>query len=653
MLRTLQTNFTGGMVSENARERLDLGVWKNSVALAENVRIHPQGGCDRRPGLAHVDNNAGNGWTTNQSYQIEPFVFSGDQQYVFVFMGGLINVYYKQSRTILQQISTPWPNGVIAANELSITQSYDTMVVCHKDYQTKVIRRTTSGLFTIDNMAFSQYIDDSGNGGQRPPFHKYALGHVAMWTDGASNSDITGTISLFTSDPVFEAGHLNTWINLKGHLIFLTAINNAGYALGITTSLIEEWETHTANWQEQAFSAVHGWPRCCVRHEQRLWLAGGRDLPGTIFGSNVLDPFNFWVGNGFPTDAIKYTADADRVAEIRRMVSYNHLQIFTADGEFYAPTPQNGALTGGNMSVLQSSAYGIANAPAIRFDQTTIFISRAAGAIREFVYDGIAGAYSADALTFMAKDLLVGPIDIDAAMETDFAQEALGLISNSDGSIAVLSKVRKENVGAWMKWTTQGIIRRVGVVQREIWAIVDRFIPGIGYQRGLEVFDATRRLDFSAYFSSSTPATAWGWGYIAGLTVHARSGDLYLGQFTADSSGYIHLPVAVLELEVGFNFTPQIQPLVQEVPLPDGLSWGQPKRVVSTTASVTQTISLTIDRDAMPVGNAALDPGLAPDRFTGKFKSWRLGWGTEEAPVITSPYPLPFYLRALSTEVEV
>ena len=652
MIRTLQTNFTGGVVSSDARERLDLQVWKNSLQQADNVRIHPQGGLDRRPGLAMVDNSAGNGWTTNRSYQIEPFIFSSEQQYVFVFYGGYINIYYKDSRTILQQLAVPWPDSVIANNELSIVQSFDTMVVFHKDYRPQRIVRVPAGVFSCSGLVYSQFNDGHGNV-QRPPFHKYALGHVAMWTDGEDNSPVTGTMQCFTSDPVFEAGHVNTWINLKGVYLYVVGVMDAGWAIVIATSKIAEWETHTIDWQEEAFSSVHGFPRCGVRHEQRLWMAGGRDLPNTIFGSTTYDPFNFYLGQAQATDAIKYTADADHVGEIRRMVSYNHLQIFTADGEFFAPTPESGALTPTNISVRNSSSYGIANAPAIRFDQSTIFLSRAAGAVREFVYDGTAGAYSSDALTFMAGDLIRDPIDIDAAMETSFAQEALGIVTNRDGSLAVLSKVRKENVGAWMTWRTDGIIRRIGVVQREIWAIVDRFLPGIGYQRGLEVFDPNFRLDFARRGTNPVPTTGWQWPSLAGMTVHLRSGDLYLGTVQAGNAGEIRTPVAVADLEAGLNFTPLVQPMVQEVPMPDGLTWGQPKRVCSTTISVRGTLSARIDRTRLPVGNASHDPGLAPDRFTGKFKAWRLGWGADEAPLITNDFPLPFYLRAISMEVEV
>ena len=96
----------------------------------------------------------------------------------------------------------------------------------------------------------------------------------------------------------------------------------------------------------------------------------------------------------------------------------------------------------------QQSGCGIANADARRFDQTTIFISRAANAVREFVYDDLQQSYTADALTFMARISVRNPVDLDVAIETETAQEALCIITNADGTLAVLSKVRRGRMSA-------------------------------------------------------------------------------------------------------------------------------------------------------------------------------------------------------------
>ena len=655
MIRTLQTNLTGGVISADARERLDLAVWKNSVAELTNLRVHPQGGASRRPGLAFVDHNPAHHLHRELAYQIEPFIFADGQEYVFVIGAGYVGIYFRQARSRFMELGAPWSEAVIRNNELSIVQAYDTMLLFHKDYETRRITRNSAGTFEMSTLQWSPW-NDGTQTVVRPPFHKYALGHVTMWTDGGENSPTTGTLNVNTSDPFFQAGHIGTFVNLKGHYIYIADVITSVLAIGILQSAaIPEWETHTINWQEQAFSPVRGWARTGCLHQQRLVIGGGRDIPNVIWASTTYDPFNFYLGTAQPTDAIKYMAAADRIAEIERMVSYTHLQVYTADGEFFVPTPEGQALTPTTFSLRQQSGYGIAHAPAIRFDQSTIFISRAANAIREFVYDGQQLAYSSDALTFMAKDLVRFPSDIAASMETQFAQESLALVMNYDGTLAVLSKVRKENVGAWMLWTTNGVIRHVGVINREIWALVWRWHPEINdWRMTLEVFDPNYRLDFSVRKTSATPTTTWSFPSLAGQAeVHLRSGDLYLGTVSMSGSDIVTTPIAVSDLEAGLAYSCSTTPLVQEVQKPDGLSWGEPRRICSTTVSLVDSIGGDIDGDSLPFDNAEHDPGKAPDRFTGKFQSWRLGWGISEAPVIRQDKPLPFHIRAIGMEVEI
>ena len=250
----------------------------------------------------------------------------------------------------------------------------------------------------------------------------------------------------------------------------------------------------------------------------------------------------------------------------------------------------------------------------------------------------------------MAKDLIRNPQDLDVAIETEIAQEALCIITNGDGTLAVLAKVRKENVGGWMLWTTAGTFKACGVVEREIWAVVERD-PGT---RWLEVFDRNYRLDFAKKLAAGSATTSWGpFPNHIGKTVDACAGDLYLGQFVVPPGGMLTTDIAITEIEVGFTFTPLIQPLVQEVQMPDGISWGLPKRNVSVTVALVDTLSAKVNNDHIPTSNASQDPGLAPDRYTGKFKSWLLGIAADQAPLITAPLPLSFNLTTIQTEVEV
>src|SRR4029077_12501841 len=112
------TNLTGGAVSSDAKDRLDLAVWKNSVRRAENVSIKPQGGATRRLRMAIVDS-----LPASLSYQIEAFTFSQAQSYVFVFSNTRVDVYNKVTRVgVASYLGMPWVDAQIANRELVVVQ---------------------------------------------------------------------------------------------------------------------------------------------------------------------------------------------------------------------------------------------------------------------------------------------------------------------------------------------------------------------------------------------------------------------------------------------------------------------------------------------------------------------------------------------------
>jgi hypothetical protein len=134
MLRTLQTNMTGGAISADAKDRLDLAVWKNSVRRAENVSIRPQGGATRRLGMEVVSN-----LLSGIAYQIEAFTFSQNQSYVVLFHAGTVDFYNRQTRQYVMSLGGPWTEGHIANHELVVVQSFDTMFVFHSSFNTMQI----------------------------------------------------------------------------------------------------------------------------------------------------------------------------------------------------------------------------------------------------------------------------------------------------------------------------------------------------------------------------------------------------------------------------------------------------------------------------------------------------------------------------------
>lgn len=649
MIRAVQTNFTSGMLDPTLQDHVDLQVYRNGARRIVNCRLLPQGGATRRSGTQAV------AALSKPDYQIEGFIFSDDQAYAFLFYDGGVEIWDKITRTYLTFIVGPWTAAHIASGQLRAEQQLDKMIVSHGDFETRVITRVGFASFTIDTFRWSA---DGNTGISFQPYHKYAAGSVSMRV----SSPEVGPAQAEMSNPHFVPGHVG--LKFRYRKKQLTVVNYISPTLVDVTvdeklyftsggGLVADHD-YDYDWDEQAFSPIRGYARCFCLHLQRLWVGGGRDAPNTVWGTSLDDPFSMNLGTGADDDAIKYTIYSRRVASIVSMVSNVYLQIFTTHGEFYVPKPDSNALTPATFSIELQSGYGCNQLQAKQFDQNTIFVTRKALGLREFIYDAVQASYSSDALTFMSKQLLTGPIDLDVQMEGEGEeQESRAYISNVDGTIAVLSKVKKENIAGWSYWTTQGKFQRLGVIDSEVWATVQRTINGIT-KTYLEVFDNRHRMDFATDMSGSS-SVVWGpFNLHKGAVVHVVSDSLYLGEFLVDATtGMITLPLAVSSVEIGFNVVPKIIPLQQHVQMPDGITIGEPKRYVSVAAQLVDTVSCQIKNRVLSLEDQGSDPGVAPEPYTGDFHVFLLGWGIRNSVTIQAPLPLPFTINSLMTELEV
>lgn len=636
-LRTVQTNFTSGMLDAKVRDHIDLQAYRNGAKLIRNCRQLPQGGVTRRDGglaLALLEHD---------DYQVEPFIFSGSQAYVFLFRHHAVDIWNKITRLPVTTVEGPWTAAQIEAGEVRVTQQLDKMIVAHPDFETRIITRTGASTFSLSTFRWSRSSDGTVI---HQPYHKYAASTVKM----SLSATAVGPAVATTTNSFFESEHVGLKIRYRKKQMTVVSLIDATQA-NVTIDEVLPSMTADYDFDEQAFSALRGWARCFCLHQQRLWVGGGRDVPNQVWGSTIPDNFSMDLGTGEDDEAIKYGIYADRVAEIVSMVSNDFLQIFCKHGEFYVPEPDSKALTPATFSIKPQSKFGSANLQARVFDGSTIFITAKAQGLREFIFDALQTSFASDALTFMSKSLLSGPRDLDVQMEGEGEeQESRAYVSNEDGTIAVLSKVRKENISGWSYWNTEGLYRRLGVIDSEVWAVVSRTVNGTTGTY-LEVFDSDCRLDFSA-LASGAAATEWGpFDLHKGQEVHMRSGDLYLGTATVDGDGMVETPIAVSELEIGLAYESEIQPLEQQVNQPDGITMGEPRRYVSLTAHLVDTIACRIKNRDLELDQD--DPDVAPERYTGKFRAMLTGWGSAIDVSIKGSYPLPHTINALTIEVEV
>ncbi len=628
-LRINKTNFTAGEISPDLLGRGDLRAYENGANLLKNVFVNPTGGLSRRPGLRYISTISGPG-------RLVAFEFNTEQIYLLVFTDRKLSVY----RDDIQVASAraPWTESQLA--QISWVQSADTLLVTHPDTQPRKITRTSETAWTVSVWS---YVEKAGRILQ--PFHKFA-----QTTATLSTSARRGSITVTANTDVFVAAHVGTRFRITNKELEITRVISATVARALvketlpSTSAVEDWE-------EQAFSAVRGWPVSVCFHQDRLVIGGSRDLPNRLWLSKSSDIYNFDLGQGLDDAAIDFAILSDQVNAVRAVFSGRHLQVFTSGAEWMV---SGDPLTPENIQLHRQTRIGSPidrTVPPRDVDGATLFVPRDGNGLREFLFADVEQAYQAHDLAMLAKHMVNNPLDQDY----DTTRRLLHLVLQ-DGTLSTVTVFRAEQVTAWSRQQTSGLFRSLCVTGDDTFVLVER--------RGswfLEKFDQDVCTDSALVGTSETAKLTWvGLNHLDGETVAIRS-DGAVHESRKVSRGRIALDYPSTNIEAGLAFAHCIEPLPPTIQVGGGPVQGRRLRPVSHTFRLLRVTSLRLDTGQgfidVPfrrLGAQTLD--TAPKPFTGDRTIRAFGWrgsGIEPLWRIENDAPLPFNLLSVSSEVSI
>lgn len=633
-----QTSFQAGEIDPLARGRMDIKNYYQGAETLRNVSQLVQGGVRRRPGSWYIDT------VDADAGRLEPFIFNDEQGYLFLFVDTKLLVYSTAGALLTTVASCAWTEAMLP--RLSVAQRGDTMIVCHKDLAPQKIVRTGASSFTVSAYAF----DDAQAGQPRyQPYYKFAAAAVTLTPAATTGSNVVVTASAAT----FASGHNGTIIRIGKKECLVTEFTDTTHVKVTVRETLASTNAN-ADWDEQAFSAVRGYPRSCAFHEDRLWFGGSRDYPHGIWGSKVGAYFNFGLGTNLDTEGIWVAIGAEQVAEVRNMVSFRHLLLFTDTGEYYIPTDPNKPITPTTISIRRQSPYGCASVRPEPFDGAVAFVQKTGTAIREMVFAELQQAYTANSLSVLASHLIDTPVDMAVLNGTVLAPEQYLFVVMEDGSMALLHSNRSEQVTGWTKWTTEGSWTNVCAVYDFVFTLVERTIDGVDYLM-LELLDYDLLLDCAAQDTSGSPTQNFsGFDHLNGETVAITTGTYSLGT-AAVSSGNITSPKATTELTAGLDFTPIVKPMPVQVKIQgdSGYVISLKKRVVRSTLLVKDSLRFTVNGVPFYFRSAQDDFSEAAPLRTGAFPFRNLGWDEFGQVTVTQDQPGPLILLALENEVIV
>jgi len=649
----LQTNFAVGEIDPLLRARIDLKQYYNALQTARNVVIQPQGGAKRREGLRYItslDSGAANG------VRLIPFEFNSDDSYMFAITPGKLYVF--RDGALITNINSSG-NNYLAISEitaamlpqLKFAQSADTIIFVHEDLEPlQLVRGANNASWTKSNVSFTER-----------PYYAYTLSTSNPGAQITPNAT-SGNIKITANAGVFSSGNVHQYINITssfGRLRIVEFVSSTVVKTVAETPLFNTDAIASGGWQleaghELAWSNTRGWPKAITFHEGRLWLAGAKSLPSTVWASRVNDFFNFDKGEGLDDAGLEATLSTSTLNSVTAIFSGRDLQIFTTGGEFYVPQGLQEPITPANFIVKIATRNGSkADVPIVGVDSGTLFIQRKGKSLNELAFTDSELAYNTNNVSMLSGHLFKSPVDmaIRRATSTD-ESDRLMIVNSTDGSLLVFSLLRSQEVTAPAEFTTDGDFKAVGVDIDTIYTIVKRTVNNAA-QYFVEYFDNTLTLD-SAVSASAVAANATV-AHLDTKTVKVILDGIVQPDETVSSNVVTFDRNSATTWQVGLNYEVEIKTMPVEPQIQSGSLRGFKKRILEVNAEVFETQALTINGELVSFrqfGQNNLDAAVTP--FTGiKTIGPLLGFDKEGAITLKQTVPLAMTVLALDFKISV
>jgi len=405
---------------------------------------------------------------------------------------------------------------------------------------------------------------------------------------------------------------------------------------------------------EDVWSSSKGWPRTVTFHEGRLYFGGSKSRPSTIWGSKINIFYDFVPVESLDDDAVEATLDTSSLNVIVDMISGRDLQVFTTGGEFFVPQGGTDPITPLTLAFKAVSRNGTKPGTRVQaLESGSVYIQRLGKSINEFLFSDTQATYVTQRISLLAGHLLKTPtrMTLRRANSTDEG-DLLLMANDADGSIAVFSVMRSQQITAPSEYTTDGTFLDVQVDVSDIYVVVKRTFNGTA-RYFVELFREGLFTDCA--FTGGAASGASSLPHI-GKSLNVITDGVPQSNETVSSGGSVTFDRAsTSSYEVGLPFTVYAKTMPVEIRLQTGTRTAFKKRIVEINAIVDDTQHLELNNNPVPFrsfDNPLLDAPVP--EFTGiKRVNGVLGYSREQAIEISQSLPLKMTLLGLEYKVAV
>lgn len=676
------TNFTAGEISPRLAGRTDLSKYFNGCRTLENFHVHPHGGTSRRPGFRFVAESLGR----DAPVLLIPFEFNAEQTYVLEFaedQAGRGRMRVFSGHGVVLSGGTEYVRDIPYAaeefDELRYAQSDNSLILVHPDHPVREMTRVDHDDWALEEMAFIGRPEAWAEGDYPSAvcFYEQRLVLAATRTSPATLwLSRTGEFTDFRLKT--REVPLDGWRDLEitdGNGDGLrdgsagdTLILRAGAGFEAQDALKGQQPDGATRYYRykggKNFSAVNSTITVTfAAAPEDNQIEAVRDEDG-VLNEDAWDCFEVGDRTDAPAgeaplddDAIEVTLSGRQANGIEFIVPRRSLWIGTAGGEWTLSASSSGPLTPENVKAAQEGTSGASATRPESVGFATLYIQRAGRKIREMSYRFEADAYVSKDLTLLSEHITEGGL-----IQLAYVQEPDSILYGvrGDGVLVALTYVPDQEVAAWSRIVTDGVVERAATVYNdagkrdELWIAVVRTVNGEP-RRYIEYLEAPFNgtvedaffVDSGLTYRGEPTDTVSGLDHLAGRTVSVLADGTVQADRTVAEDGTLALDRPASVIHAGLPYGSVLQPMRLDAGSPRGTAQTKKKRITKVAARFHNTLGGLIGPDVSrlePVyfRSPATPMGQSPGPFCGdKIVNFPKGWGRDGLLTIVQRQPLP------------
>ena len=556
--------------------------------------------------------------------------------------------------------STLTPSAVSGNVTLTASTTHHDSGTLQAGTSTTVTLKSTAS--AVDDIYNGMYVNITGGtgSGQTRLIEDYN-GTTKVATVGEAFTVTPNGTSTYTTT-TFSALSVNQYINAQPQgrarivrYVSATVVEAVTEYPFFNTTAIDAGRWELEHGYVDVWSSTNGWPRTVTFHEGRLYFGGSKSRPSTVWGSKIGLFFDFVPSESLDDDAVEATLDTNDLNVIIDIVSSRDFQVFTTGGEFYVPQQGTDPITPLTFTFKNVSRNG--SKPGTRVQSVesgSVYIQRQGKSLNEFVFSDTQLTYITQRISLLAGHLLKSPQRIALRKSSSTDESDLLLMTNtSDGSMAVFSIMRSQQITSPSEFTTDGEFIDVGVDVTQIYAVTKRIFNGTT-RYFIEQFKDDLYTD-CAFVGASAGGVGSGLPHI-GKSLNVITDGVPQSNETVSSGGAVTFDrESTTSYEVGLPITVYVKTMPVEIKLQTGSRVSFKKRIVEISAVLKDTQHMLMNDQPVitrTLDNPLLD--LAVPTFTGiKRVNGVLGYRNEQAIEVAQNLPLKMNLLGLDYRVAV